>query len=123
MAEASNSVGESQQQNNMDSTPQSYASAVKDNNQIPNNQKPRQTRNDYRTEEVTVERPNTQTFGSKDGKIPLDIVLNYFDTIGIINDIECINNLSKSEQETVYEMSFKDMVGEKIKREQVEEIR
>lgn len=93
----------------------SYAAVAANNNNNNSEQQnlsqeelpPSDNRN-YRLQTVVLDRPYTATFGCRDGQIPLDAIMKYFEQIKIVNDIKCINNIAKNDKETVLEITFKD---------------
>ena len=65
----------------------------------------------YRLQTEMLDRPYTVTFGCRDGQIPTDVIIKYLEQSKILQDIKCINNISKSDKETVLEITFRDFAN------------
>ena len=60
---------------------------------------------------MVLDRPYTATFGCRDGQIPMDVIIKYLEQIKILQDIKCINNIRKSDKETVLEITIRDVAN------------
>lgn len=104
-------------ENNIQSNTLSYAAVAANNNPVgeatmSQEEFPPSDARNYRLETVVLDRPYTATFGSRDGQIPIDVIVKYFEQIKILHDIKCINNISKNDRETVLEVTFRDFASD-----------
>ena len=103
-------------ENNVQNNTLSYAAVAANNNTIReatlSQEKipPNDARN-YRLQTVVIDRPYTATFGSRDGQVPMDVMIKYLEQIKVLQDIKCINNISKNDKETVLEITFRDFAN------------
>ena len=104
-------------ENNAQSNTLSYAAVAANNN---NNEReatmtqeelpPNEARN-FRLQTVVLDHPYTATFGSRDGQVPMDVIIKYLEQIKVLQDIKCINNISRNDKETVLEITFRDFAN------------
>ena len=99
-------------ENNVQNITLSYAAVAANNNiireaNLSQDQIPPNDARNYRLQTVVLDRPYKATFGSRDGQIPMDVIVKYLEQIKVLQDIKCINNISKNEKETVLEITFR----------------
>ena len=98
-------------ENNVQNITLSYAAVAANNNimreaNLSQDQIPPNDARNYRLQTVVLDRPYKATFG-RDGQIPMDVIVKYLEQIKVLQDIKCINNISKNEKETVLEITFR----------------
>ena len=78
---------------NTQNTTLSYAAVAANNNPpreatMSQEELPPTDARNYRLQTVVLDRPNTATFGSRDGQIPIDIIVKYLEQIKVLPDIK-----------------------------------
>lgn len=59
-------------------------------------------------EEFEIDRPLTTTYGTDEGRIPIDVILNHMQLLKLSDRVACIQNISRREDQTLYEITFKE---------------